>query len=76
MTLPNCYRCDSQPCSCKDGITLYCGDCLEVMAGMEAESVDAIVTDPPYGLEFMGMGWDHGVPGVEFWRRRWNPRLE
>lgn len=34
---------------------------------MPAESVDAIVCDPPYGLSFMGKGWDHGVPGVEFW---------
>jgi site-specific DNA-methyltransferase (adenine-specific) len=30
-------------------------------------SVDAIVTDPPYGLEFMGKEWDHGVPGIPFW---------
>jgi site-specific DNA-methyltransferase (adenine-specific) len=44
------------------------GDCREVMATMEASSVDSIVTDPPYGLSFMGKGWDHGVPGVEFWR--------
>ena len=43
------------------------GDCREVMARMDAESVDAIVSDPPYGLSFMGKGWDHGVPGVEFW---------
>src|ERR1017187_4303015 len=28
------------------------------MAAMEAESVDAVVTDPPYGLEFMGKEWD------------------
>ncbi len=34
------------------------GDCLEVMAGMEAGSVDAVVCDPPYGLEFMGKEWD------------------
>lgn len=34
------------------------GDCREVMAGMEPWSVDAIVTDPPYGLEFMGKEWD------------------
>lgn len=34
------------------------GDCVEVMAGMEPDSVDAIVTDPPYGLEFMGKEWD------------------
>lgn len=31
------------------------------------KTVDAIVTDPPYGLKFMGKEWDHGVPGVEFW---------
>jgi DNA modification methylase len=37
------------------------------MRAMEAESVDAICTDPPYGLSFMGKGWDHQVPGVEFW---------
>lgn len=44
------------------------GDCRETMAAMPAESVDAIVTDPPYGLGFMGKDWDVGVPGVEFWR--------
>lgn len=43
------------------------GDCRDVMAAMEADSVDAIVSDPPYGLSFMGKGWDHAVPGVEFW---------
>ena len=37
---------------------IHHGDCLEVMAGMEPESVDAVVTDPPYGLEFMGKAWD------------------
>lgn len=34
---------------------------------MEPNSVDAIVTDPPYGLSFMGKDWDFGVPGVAFW---------
>jgi site-specific DNA-methyltransferase (adenine-specific) len=34
------------------------GDCKAVMASMEENSVDAIVTDPPYGLEFMGKEWD------------------
>jgi site-specific DNA-methyltransferase (adenine-specific) len=47
--------------------TIHHGDCREVMATLDAESVDAIVSDPPYGLSFMGKGWDHGVPGVEFW---------
>jgi DNA modification methylase len=43
------------------------GDCREIMRAMNAGSVDAIVTDPPYGIGFMGKEWDHGVPGVEFW---------
>lgn len=46
---------------------LYLGDCRAVMADMDADSIDTIITDPPYGLEFMGKGWDKGVPGVEFW---------
>ena len=37
------------------------------MLFMEDDSVDSIVTDPPYGLSFMGKHWDHGVPGVDFW---------
>ena len=49
------------------GITIYHGDCRDVMAGLSEASMDAIVCDPPYGLSFMGKGWDHGVPGVEFW---------
>jgi DNA modification methylase len=40
-------------------MTILHGDCVEVMAGMEPESVDAIVCDPPYGLEFMGKEWDN-----------------
>jgi site-specific DNA-methyltransferase (adenine-specific) len=47
-------------------LAIYAGDCIEVMAGMEAESVDAIVTDPPYGLEFMGKTWD--TLGGDGWR--------
>jgi site-specific DNA-methyltransferase (adenine-specific) len=39
-------------------VTLYHGDNLDVLPTIEAESVDAIVTDPPYGLEFMGKEWD------------------
>ena len=43
------------------------GDCLEVMRGMPDNSVDAVVTDPPYGLSFMGKKWDYDVPSVEVW---------
>jgi site-specific DNA-methyltransferase (adenine-specific) len=37
---------------------LLLGDCREVLKTLPANSVDAIVTDPPYGLEFMGKEWD------------------
>lgn len=37
------------------------------MAELQPASVHAIVTDPPYGLGFMGKSWDHGVPGPPFW---------
>lgn len=43
------------------------GDCREVMKTLEANSIDCIVTDPPYGLSFMGKDWDKGVPNKEFW---------
>jgi len=48
-------------------VQLHLGDCLDVMAGMEPDSVDTVIADPPYGLEFMGKDWDHGVPGAPFW---------
>ena len=44
------------------------GDCLEVMRGMPDASVDSIVTDPPYGLAFMGKKWDYDVPTEAIWR--------
>lgn len=39
-------------------VTLWHGDCLDAMRTLPGASVDAVVTDPPYGLEFMGKGWD------------------
>lgn len=44
------------------------GNCMVHMRTMPAASVDAIVCDPPYGLGFMGRGWDRMPPGVE-WAR-------
>lgn len=37
---------------------LITGDCVEAMAELAADSIDAVVCDPPYGLEFMGKEWD------------------
>ena len=42
---------------------LVCGDCVAEMAKLPDASVDAIVTDPPYGLGFMGKEWDALPPG-------------
>jgi len=40
------------------GAAIWHGDCVEVMSQLGADSIDAVITDPPYGLEFMGKGWD------------------
>ncbi len=47
---------------------IYCGDNLKVVTSWPSNSVSAILTDPPYGLEFMGKDWDKGLPGKHFWR--------
>lgn len=44
-----------------DRVTLYHGDCLDVLAELPDASVDSVVTDPPYGLDFMGKNWDTGA---------------
>jgi site-specific DNA-methyltransferase (adenine-specific) len=44
------------------------GDCLEVLRTIPEASVDAVVTDPPYGLSFMGKRWDYDVPSEDVWR--------
>jgi site-specific DNA-methyltransferase (adenine-specific) len=44
------------------------GNCLDEMKKLPADSVDSIVTDPPYGLAFMGKKWDYDVPSVAIWR--------
>jgi DNA modification methylase len=41
------------------------GDCIDVMKTLPAESVDALVSDPPYGIGFMGKEWDTFKPGME-----------
>jgi len=48
--------------------TIIHGDCLEKMKELDSNSVDTIITDPPYGLSFMGKKWDYDVPGIEVWQ--------
>jgi site-specific DNA-methyltransferase (adenine-specific) len=47
-----------KPCYVDDAVTVWHGDCLDVLAKLGDCSVDAVCTDPPYGLEFMGKDWD------------------
>ena len=49
----------------EQGIQIWHGDCREILPSLL--KVDLCLTDPPYGLEFMGKEWDHGVPGRETW---------
>jgi len=46
--------------------SIYHGDCREVLPQISG-GFDMVLTDPPYGLGFMGKGWDHAVPGPEYW---------
>lgn len=47
---------------------LHHGDCLEVLRTLADNSIDSIITDPPYGLSFMGKKWDYDVPSEAIWR--------
>lgn len=48
--------------------TIYHANCIHAMRCFSPNSIDTIIADPPYGLKFMGKWWDHGVPGIPFWR--------
>jgi site-specific DNA-methyltransferase (adenine-specific) len=47
---------------------LYNGDCLDELKKLPDNSIDSCVTDPPYGLSFMGNQWDYDVPSADIWR--------
>lgn len=49
------------------------GDCVEIMRSLPANSVDSIVTDPPYELGFMGKSWDS--TGIAYSVRMWDEAL-
>jgi site-specific DNA-methyltransferase (adenine-specific) len=54
-------------------VELLCGDCLALLPTLAEGSVDAVVTDPPYGLEFMGKEWDrldYDLPQEQVWKGR------
>lgn len=46
----------------------YEGNNLDFLKLLPNNCIDSVVTDPPYGLKFMGKKWDYQVPNVETWR--------
>ena len=44
------------------------GNNLDLLKTLPDNSVDSVVTDPPYGLSFMNKKWDYDVPSVELWK--------
>ena len=57
----------TEPVRLGEDVTLYCGDCLEVLPSLEAGSVDAVVTDPPYGIKFEYATHDDTPEGYGEW---------
>lgn len=49
-------------------IKLMKGNNIELLKTLPESSIDSVVTDPPYGLSFMGKKWDYDVPSVDFWK--------
>jgi len=47
---------------------LMLGDNMISLKKLPDNSVDSVVTDPPYGLSFMGKKWDYDVPSIDFWK--------
>ena len=60
-------------------VQLYCGDCLDVLCGLPDASVDAVVTDPPFGI---GFGYTSGQDVARTpeaygaWLQTWLPDVE
>lgn len=60
--------------SSNENYKLYHGNMLDMLKVIEKESVDSIVTDPPYELNFMGKGWDNS--GIAFQKETWQKCFE
>jgi DNA modification methylase len=48
---------------------LFLGDAIETLKTLEDNSIDSVVTDPPYGIKYMGKKWDYDIPSVEVWKQ-------
>ena len=53
-----------------DWITQYYNDALHILPELPDDSIDLLVTDPPYGIGFMGKDWDKALPDKKIWLQR------
>ena len=44
------------------------GNSLELLKDIKSDTVDCMVTDPPYGISFMNRDWDKAVPDINIWK--------
>ena len=49
-------------------INIKNGNSLELLKDIKTDSVDCMVTDPPYGISFMAHDWDKAVPDIKIWK--------
>ena len=47
---------------------VYNEDCLDVLKRIDENSVDSVVTDPPYGISLLGHSWDYSLPSIDIWK--------
>jgi DNA modification methylase len=72
-SIPTISRLQNKGGNVTERFNLFEGNCLEVMKTMDADSIDSIVTDPPYELGFMGKSWDSS--GIAFNVAVWQEAL-
>ncbi len=72
-SIPTISRLQNKGGNVNERFNLFEGNCLEIMKTMDADSIDSIVTDPPYELGFMGKSWDSS--GIAFNVAVWQEAL-
>lgn len=50
------------------GLRLWKGDALQMLKRTKSNSISGVVTDPPYGISFMGSRWDYDLPDIAIWQ--------
>ena len=48
---------------------IICSDCENILKQIPENSIDCVITDPPYGMNFMGKKWDKALPDISIWKQ-------